>query len=146
MIKVDLYINKSENNKIGKSLTKVETINCKLMDNCSIKTPIITFGGVNISSLLKSNYVGIPDLGRFYFVTDIVQINNGLWQVSLNCDVLESFKNSILNQNAIIERQENEYNLYLNDSSFKVYQKDRIQTKKFNNSFSKNGSYILMVA
>lgn len=146
MLEVKLYANKSEDNVVYKNLQELLSTSCNLLDECSIITPSITLSSTNQNAIVQCNYCYINSMGRYYFVTDKVQIANGLWQIKLKSDVLMSFKNSFMDLSAVIERQENQFNLYLNDSSFKVYQNDRIQTKAFKTGFSTNGDYILLCA
>lgn len=146
MIEVKLYANKSEDNVVYKNVKELLSTNCNLLDECSVISPVITISTQSQNEIIQCNYCYINQMGRYYYVTDKVQIANGLWQIKLKCDVLMSFKNSFMNLPAVIERQENQYNLYLNDSSFKVYQNDRIQTKAFKQGFSNDGDYILICA
>lgn len=61
------------------------------------------------------NYVYIEEFSRFYFVNNIVVSSNGLALVSCEVDALYSFKEQILNNNAMIERNEFEFNELIND-------------------------------
>lgn len=61
------------------------------------------------------NYIYIPAFSRFYFVTNITSANNQLWRVDLKVDVLETYKTQIKNLNAIIDRNEYDFDPYLND-------------------------------
>ena len=63
----------------------------------------------------------------------------------LSVDVLMTFRDEIKNMEAIIKRQENNYNLYLDDGIFKAYQNTKHKLLKFPNGFS-DFSYILALA
>lgn len=65
---------------------------------------------VLLDKLLKSNYCYISDFNRYYYIDDIVSIANNLWEISLDCDVLYTYKDKIIENEAFIDRQENLYN------------------------------------
>lgn len=146
MSKIVLYGNTSDKATVYKKLTTLREMDFNMLGECSVENPTIqlTKGDGNIIN--QCNYSYIPQLGRYYYVVDHSQMSNGLWKLSLKVDPLMTYKESFMNLSATIERQENEYNLYLNDGAFKVYQNDRIQTKAFNESFPTNGSYLVTVA
>ena len=141
---VKLHHNSSPDNKIGKSLDAGLTMNCVLKEESSILKPTIIIEAA--TAPITYNYMYIQDLQRYYFIDDIVSKNNKIWEISGHVDVLETYKNKILSQEAVIARQEQRYNLYLNDPDFRTYNNDTIQTKKFSNSaFTKTLSYVLVV-
>lgn len=142
---IKLYHNASPVNKIGKNLTdELVTSDVILKDDVSILKPV--FKVRDVRSIITYNYLYCPDLQRYYFIDDIVSVHNDLWEISCHVDVLETYKNSILGQTAVIKRQQNKYNLYLNDPDFMTYNNDTIQTKMFSSSsFSKTLSYVLVV-
>lgn len=142
-MKLNLYTNSSDNSVVNKSLSNVKTYEINLKDACSVTTPTVLIAtDDNLSSF---NYARIETFSRYYYINDIKSVRNGLWELSLKCDVLMSFKNQFLNLDAVIERQENEWNLYLNDGAFKILQKDRLQTKAFPKGFT-SGNFLLTVA
>lgn len=142
---IKLYHNSSPVNKIGKKLDdELVTSNVLLKDDVSILKPV--FRVKDVRSIITYNYLYCSDLQRYYFIDDIVSVNNDLWEISCHVDVLETYKNSILGQTAVIKRQQNKYNLYLNDPDFMTYNNDTIQTKMFSaSSFSKTLAYVLVV-
>lgn len=142
---IKLYHNASPANKIGKNLTdELVTSDVLLKDDVSILKPV--FKVRDVRSIITYNYLYCPDLQRYYFIDDIVSIHNDLWEISCHVDVLETYKNGILGQTAVIKRQQNKYNLYLNDPDFMTYNYEQIQTKYFSGTgFSKNLSYIFVV-
>lgn len=143
-MQIILYRNNSENNKIGKSLTQLNTINGTLRDRTSILNPSIE---VNSTNVINANYCYIPDFGRYYFITDIESVKRELWAITLKVDVLETYKQQIYNNGGVIERQENLYNLYLKDDNLKFTSDTFTLTKEFpnNNNFNKD-NYILMTS
>ena len=130
-----LMTNNSEKNKVTKKTTSVSTINGTLKQATSIIDPVLLIEG-DLSSLAKVNYVSIPSFNRYYFVTNIRSDRNSLIEISCHVDVLMSFASEIKKNNAIIRRQEKNWNLYLNDGVFKTYQNPEVLTKAFPSGFS----------
>lgn len=141
-----LYTNLSEPNKIGKNLTSLKVISSmNLKESTSIIDPTFLLTGITAEQIVKVNYMYVPTLGRYYFVKDITSVRNGLWSLSCHVDVLETYKTQILAQTAVVSRQENTWNLYLDDGMFKVYQNPKISTQAFPNGFNTQ-SFVLAVA
>ena len=140
-MQIILYRNNSENNKIGKSLTQLNTVNGTLRDRTSILTPTLE---INSNSVINANYCYIPDFGRYYFITDIESVKRELWGVSMKVDVLETYKQQIYNNEAILSRQENLYNLYLKDDYLNFTSDTFTLYKEFPNNNFKNDTFILM--
>ena len=72
-------------------------------------------------------------------------VRNGLWQISGHVDVLSTYKDAILQNRAIIQRSESNYNLKLNDGLFKTQQNPRITTIPFGTGFT-TSNYVLALA
>lgn len=140
-MKIVLYRNESENNKVGKSLVELASVNGTLRERTSILNPTIE---INNNNVINANYAYIPEFKRYYFITDIESVRNGLWGVSMKVDVLESYKQQIYENEAILARQENLYNLYLKDDYLNFTSDTFTLYKEFpNNNFS-NDTFILM--
>lgn len=136
----------SEKNKLDKSLTTIDTLTGVLREDSSIIDPVIVVEK-DLSYLTACNYMTIESFGRSYFVTNIVSIEGGLTELHGHCDVLSSFKTQIRSNYALIKNSERNWNLYLNDGSFRTYQYPYIYTKKFSGGFPQsNDTYILAVA
>lgn len=96
--------------------------------------------------LLKSNYCYIEDLHRYYEIKpESVLELGGIITVELEEDDIMSNLEDVLNLQCVIKRQENRYNMYLNDEKYKAYENSRIQVKPFPNAF-KSQSFILSIA
>lgn len=145
---VKLCHNSSPVEKIGKTLDEGTSFDCVLKADTSLLKPTIILDS-DVGAIKTYNYMYIDDFQRYYFIDDIVSKNNGIWEISGHVDVLETFKNGILSQQAVIRRQQGLYNLYLNDPDFMTYNYDMIQTKKFNvpagGGFNKALNYVLVV-
>lgn len=139
-----LQANNSEKNKLDKDLATISTISGTLKNETSIVDPVILIE-VDLTNLINCNYMTIPSFGRSYFVTNIRSIRRNLVEVSAHVDVLSSFASQIRNNVAIVRRQENRWNLYLNDGVFKVYQNPMVLTREFPTGFS-TFEFVLAVA
>ena len=127
----------SETNKIGKTKSNNATLSGTLRDNCSLTDPKIIVGAATITS----NYAYISTFSRYYFIKKITALRTGLWELELHVDVLESYASQIKALSAVIKRQQNVYNLYLDDPRFQAQNKKQIVTKKLVGSspFSPSG-------
>lgn len=141
---ITLQINSSEKNKLDKEITDIVTVSGVLKEDTSIIDPVIKIE-CDLSNYVNCNYITIPQFGRKYFVNNIRSVRNGLVEFSCHVDVLSSFADSIRTNKAIIKRQENKWNLYLNDGTFKVYQNPMVLTKAFPSGFTTQ-EFVLAVA
>ena len=144
MITVKAYKYDSPNHFITKQLIDVATFSGTLKDETSVIDPV--FEVESDLDLSQANYIWIEDLHRYYYVLNIVSVATNLWRFHCHVDVLMTYKPTILAHEAVIARQENLYNLYLNDGdTFKVTQRSKIQQKKFPTGFT-GSSYVMIVA
>lgn len=138
---VTLYINKSEYNRLDKSLESPVSLDGNFRGEADVLNPTIT---VNSSANLSGyNYFYIPMLSRYYFITSMSINPNGIWIITGKVDVLTSYKNTIRQQKAVIARNESQWNLYLPDNCFKTSVRRRVQTKEFPTHFNQIPSYII---
>lgn len=142
---IQLCVNSSENNAIGKKVSVIDAVSCSVKDAMSFEKPIILlqYSG-NMGNV---NYVNIPKFSRYYFVTDIIPMTGGRYELHCNVDVLESYKNQILNLMCIIDKQENanKANLYI-DSDYVTLANSFNEAKTFPSGFNDNGDFILICA
>lgn len=143
-MEIILYNNLSEENRINKNLNEVETLTGSLRDkNTSIENPIVR---ISRSSPNGFNYVKIPAFDRFYFVQDVTIEVNGILVLNLAVDRLQSFKDSILQQEIIVEQSTNSNDLYLPDNNWLTNVKTKTDILNFSNGFLDNGEFILITA
>lgn len=144
MITVKAFKYNSPNHFINKQLIDVATYTGTLREETSVLDP--AFDIETSTDLSQMNYIWIHELHRYYYVTNIVSVAENLWRIYCHVDVLMTYKPTILMHEAVIGRQQNLYNLYLNDGdTFKVTQRSKIQQKKFPNGFT-SSSYVMIVA
>lgn len=139
-----LQRNNSELNRVTKSVDNLLTVSGVLKEETSIIDPVIKIE-CDLAAVTDCNYLSIPSFGRSYFVNNIRSIRNGLVEFSCHVDVLSSFASAIRGNTAIVKRQENKWNLYLNDGSFKVYQNPNVLTRAFPSGFTTQ-EFVLAIA
>ncbi len=141
MINLILYQNSAERNRLNKLNYLFNSINIQgiLRSQTSIITPSLLIDARTLINVAESNgidvidsnnveiiqkiiekinvcnYCYIPNFNRYYFITDIISVNQDLWQLNMTCDVLMSYKDQILNLSGFISRNENEYNIFIED-------------------------------
>lgn len=141
---INFYVNQSEKNRLDKTLTSAFDLNGELKEDCSIIDPVIKIVS-DVSSMASVNYMYIPSFDRYYFINNVISINNDICEVHAHVDVLSTYKDEIRAQRAIVSRQEKKWNLYLNDGVFKTYQNPYIITKAFSSGFTSQ-HFILTIA
>lgn len=144
---VQLCTTSDPNYVVNKTVTTQLTLTCNLKDETSVENPTILVATSN--NISGYNYMYIQEFGRYYFITDIVSVRDGLWAVSGHVDVLYTYASGIKGCTATLKRQEKLFNMYLDDPEFKTYNKSDIVTKVFTGASSglnKDLKYVLVVA
>lgn len=141
---ITLQTNSSPKNQLDKSLSNVLAVTGNLKEDSSVVDPIILVQAP-LSTIVTANYMTIHAFGRSYFITDMVSVRNSLVEIHGHCDVLTTYAAAIRGNDAIIYRQENDWNLYLDDGSFQVYNNPNVLTRPFPSGFS-TLEFILAVA
>ena len=108
-----LYKNLSDLNHISKNITALATVSALLKNETEITTPV-----VRLKSAMPpgANYCYIPAFERYYYINKQNIIPGGINELTLQCDVLMSFKSTILNSTVIAERSTNHCNKSLPDN------------------------------
>lgn len=141
---IKLYQNKAEANRVDK--TNYITLVKEVLGVLRESTSIIDFSVVlELDTFPNFNYVYIEIFNRYYFVSDIVSVNKNIWEVSLSCDVLMSYKDAINACTGFVDRNENTYNLLIVDDKLPLKQGQTITTTFVNNTLFDDiqGTYIL---
>ncbi len=142
---ITLMKNTEEKIVVNKKPTTVATLaGCSLKSATSVIDPVIMVQSDN-ETVLSSNYMHIPELGRYYFITEIISQTRNLWGLRAHVDVLKTYADGIKNLSAVIARQENKWNLYLNDPQFQLYTNPDFTTTPFPNGFS-GFQYVMLIA
>lgn len=80
--------------------------------------PVVEIAAQNVTK----NYAYIPDFGRYYYIDSVRILRTGICIVSMRCDVLNTYKDSIMQAPIIAERSANAYNTFIADGDRKFYQ------------------------
>lgn len=148
MFDVTLYKNYSNANVLNKELNEINILPGVLREGSSLIDPVILLQasapGFHANHV---NYLWIEEFNRYYYITNIISVNNTLWEIHCHVDVLMSYKEDIKKQVGIIAKQENNFNMYLDDGSFMTYQNPKIQLKTFSNPTPfETQEFVLIVA
>lgn len=98
---IKLYHTNSSSNTLGKELTGETPFSVVLKDTTEVLQPEIT---LKSETLLDFNYAYIPDFDRYYFINNIESVANSLVRILLSVDVIESYKEDILNSWGLISK------------------------------------------
>ena len=107
-----LYSTKAPNNSIGKVLENKTEFNIKFKAQADRTKPVVVLSS---ETMIDFNYAYIPDFNRYYFVESIEVTPNKIYNVTLRCDVLESFKEDIKKSSGVISQQTNGNNYFNSD-------------------------------
>ena len=132
---VTLQRNDSEPIRMDKNVSTIASYDGVLREGTSIIDPIIKIE-CNLSDVRRCNYLTVGEFGRSYFVKNIVSITDKIVEFHCHVDALSTYKSEIRRNSAIVKRQENLWNLYLNDGSLKIYQNPNVITKEFPSGFN----------
>lgn len=133
---ITLYNTTSPARQAVKQLSQLATVTGNLKAGTSIITP--TIERVKMSAPpTGANYMRIDAFGRSYIIDDIDADDvGGFWRIRARCDVLSTYWSQISQQQAILRRQTNEFNLFLPDPSFPVMSYRAPQVLTFPKGFS----------
>lgn len=102
-MELQLFQNKSSENTINKDLTLITTKNINLKQSTNLYQTFLVFKNDGVTDYSKINYAKM--LNKYYFVSHETLQNNSLIRLNLKEDVLETYKDNILNSSAdIIEK------------------------------------------
>lgn len=141
---IGLGVNYSERNKLDKQLSSFTMYPGTLRDITSIINPIFT---MEIENPTGYNYAYIPDFNRYYYIEDIVSVRYNLWRFECKVDVLESYKDYIVNIPIVLSDTETTGNeVYLPGNVWKTKVKEFTDILTFPNGLSNTGEFILITA
>lgn len=133
---IKLYNNLSDQIVVDKNITQIGAdITGTLRENCSIIDPVIKLEGTVGANIASCNYAYISEFARYYYINNIVCVGT-LFELHMHVDVLMSFRGDIRANTAVIARQQNLYNLYLQDGVFKAQSNPHYQICQFPSGFN----------
>ena len=148
---VNFYNYTGANNVINKTLGTATEIPCNMQVATDQLQPIVrvTFADNVSRETFTYNYCTITLGGvtypYFIDINNIQNIGKGVWLVPMSLDLLELYKQDILESTAIIERSSSTYNMYLRDDLYSAYGYPLIGCKEFPKGFDNNYMYLLNV-
>lgn len=145
MLHITLYNNENSGEVLDKRLIKIADKEVSQYNDMAIETPILILSDLEADTLSQLNYVYIEEFDRYYDCVPIL-LNEGMYQLTCEVDPLMSFKNEILNLNVIVDKNEYEVNPYIDDGSYMVEERQRVETIEFPLGFNDYGSHILITA
>lgn len=83
-----------------------------LLDSTSILEPVFKLantgdiGSDTVGYWRKFNYLHCPNLGRWYYINDIIYLSGGIVELHCTCDVLMTYSDIILNSTQVVDRSE----------------------------------------
>ena len=90
-------------NVVGKVFTKTLEVNLRLRGAIDWINPVLRLRGLEFER--DYNYASmVADRERFYFVRDVKPISGDLFEVSLELDVLETYKAEVISSEARFHR------------------------------------------
>lgn len=147
-----LYYNKSDKRYVNKELEEVtyikdgqtmNTVSVEFIEDSDVVNPTLKMTA--FTGGLKANYLWLEDLHRYYYIKDWT-LSQGYIYIKCHVDVLMSFKDEIMNETVILERQTSEFDLYQDDPEYKLTQMVNVRTVPFSGGFSDQGAnFILLV-
>lgn len=112
-IEIYLHQTNSDPRTLKKTLSPATKLKGTLREGTSMLNPTIL---INSGTMFGWNYCYIPSTMRYYFITDVKLQNKNLYEVSLKCDVLMTYKNEILGLTTKVTRAESAHDWTLSDT------------------------------
>lgn len=144
-MEVQFFYNISDDRVINKTLEGGEIFTGIPRDSFNIMNPVIRF---EKNGILKYNYAYIPELQRYYAVTEISCPCDGMWDVSFAVDVLMSFRGDIMTYSVIVDKQTGADvgDEYIDDGSLVTDNVMFTRVHEFEAGFNDNPEMILITA
>lgn len=135
-MKVILYSSNEEVKSFPKSLSNGSELVGNLRNECDIIDPVISIVGMQPNDTF--NYCYIPEFSRYYFITGKKVITTSVVEISLHEDVLQTWSQYILQQEAVIARNEYEFDKWAIDDRVPIYDNTTYEFIPAKTSFSPN--------
>lgn len=115
---IKLYKTDSDNNVINKKLTDEVKVEFTFIGEANIINPIIKIA-TKPNTIIEQNYCYIPEFQRYYFILSNEMVTSTMAKLILKVDVLESFKEDILDSYGDIIRR-TDPNKYYDGGDYKT--------------------------
>lgn len=137
---INFYNAKIKKNEINKSLGTPIVKTCSLKNGSSIEDPVLYME--HDAQLFQTNYVYIPDFGRYYFVSGRELVEHTEY-ITCHVDVLKTFADDIKASKGTATRS-NFYNRNIPDSMGLELPQDRVQYRKLSEALT-GETYIAII-
>lgn len=107
--------NKRTNSTEVPSMTGAAAIAIELLDSTSLMNPSIRI--VQSGNPVSYNYVYISEFNRYYFINDWTS-DHGQWIASLSCDVLATYKSSVIAAQEYVMRSASSFDGSIIDTAY----------------------------
>lgn len=139
-----LQNNTSAKNVVNKTLAAVLSLSGELKEDCDLSNPKIVIQSQTVPDF---NYFTIDAFKRNYYKTALVNIAADLWEISGRVDVLNSFKNYLGNQKAILsDTRETGGDAYILNDVYMTTVKTKTDIMAFPDGLLDDGEFILVTA
>lgn len=99
-MRIELYKVESGLNHVNKVLGDPVSQPLRLKRDVNILNPVLTLREKEGFNYDGFNYCYIEELERYYFIDNVSRIHSKIVEISLTVDVLQTYKDEILNSNA----------------------------------------------
>ena len=137
---INFYNAKIKKNEINKTLGTPIVKTCALKNGSSIEDPVLYME--HDASLFNTNYVYIPDFGRYYFISGRELVEHTEY-ITCHVDVIKSFADDIKASKGTATRS-NFYNKNIPDTMALDIPQDRVQYRKLSEALS-GQTYIVII-
>lgn len=128
---IKLYNFSKKHNSTARPPSESSTeMNIVLKERTSFNNPIFI---LQISGVLQYNYVYWVDIDHYYYISDIVSVNNNIWELHCEIDALATCRQYIINADSFVKYSTLNFNQYLRD--------DRIQPTSDLTSLVSNNNF-----
>lgn len=142
---IELYITKSEHNRLYKDLRNKMTLEGTLRESSSIITPSFIIQAEPI--ITQYNFCWIEYFQRWYYIQNIISVRNNVWQIECKVDVLVTYRDDILKSTALLNSSTNaSYNNYINSGKYVSTVKAVTEVVPFPEQLEDQGEWILVTA
>lgn len=104
----------SMKNPIESGLAPLET-DCLFKEETSIENPVLELNTTALNIYIY-NYAYLVDIGRFYWIDEVISISNSVLELHCSIDVLSTFKTQILEHSAYVLYSSSNFDDYLVDT------------------------------
>lgn len=114
--KINLYTFTKDSNSTKQPTGSGTEFDCNILTPADITAPVCE---LSASDLTAYNYAYIAAFHRYYFIEGITY-DRGLWQLSLKCDVLATYKTEIGSQSLYVLRAASAYDGEIQDNFYPI--------------------------